>query len=1228
MRSVLSAVGVLCLSSVVFAQSDRGTITGTITDPGGLVISGAPIEVANVENGAKYQVGSSATGNYVVQVPTGTYTMSVVAPGFKRYIRPNLVVPVEQTLRVDIALSLGSNTESVTVTDSAPLLKTESGEMSHNITSETMDNLPVLGIGAAAVGSTGIRSAFSVTQLMPGAYWNPDQSLRVNGMEGNSASLRVEGQDATNVSTNGGYSQTEPSVEAVQEFAVQTSNFAAEFGQAGGGLFNVTMKSGTNRFHGSGYDYFVDEFLNAGYPFTNNGTGGLLRPEQRRNDYGFSLGGPVFIPKVYNGHDKTFFFFNFEQFRETVVTNNLPITVPTLAYRQGNFSQALITGPGGNLGTDGLGRPIIANTIYDPTTAFVQNGVTYTNPYPNNTIPLSQQDPVALKVQALFPLPTSSGLINNFLDTYANPRVSTIPSVKIDHSFNSNLKLSGYWSETNTESPNVTALAFPLGSNGGSSISAKTVRLNLDYIITPTLLLHFGGGVIRATSTPNVGAFDNSTIGLKGTNYNEFPYFSALSGAQGGMANFGTAGNSNSESVKPTSTVSLTWVRNNHTYKVGGEVIINGYVADNKTYSSGYMLFSPTQTALPSLNGVTLASTVGFAYASFLIGAPNTGYDSVPAAERVGSHSLDGFVQDSWKVTRKLTIDYGLRYDFQTYDKEHNGYMFEVGVNTPNPAAGGEPGGIIFESTCHCSFAHNYPFAFGPRLGLAYQFLPKTVFRAGVGVSYAKTPDDASTLGNAGSVKPFAGPAYGVPPFTLAQGLPYQITFPDFYAGQQPLAGTVGNPTNEIDPNAGRPARILQWTAGFQRELSNDLVVEASYVGNRGAWWSANTLTPQASNAIDPNTLAAYGLSWNNPADLSLLSAPLTSSIAASRTYACTPAVFSNGAQTTPAHPGGSSTCSFATPPYPGFPTGLTVAQTLRQFPEYTGIVQHWTPLGDTWYNALQAKLTKRFSHGLTGLVTYTWSKSMTLGAEDDNNYASPTTPVINNVFNRANQKTFSGYDQPQVLIISGTYITPGLTGNGFLGNKYLSWVARDWTLGAVMHYASGLLIKVPSATTGLAAYTEQNTTVDRVPGVPLFTQNLNCHCFDPNTTFVLNPAAWANPPTGQYGTASAYYTDYRQQRHPGENVSLARTFRIREGVSFQIRAEFTNIFNRTGLNAPTSTNAFAPQTKSGNQTTAGFGYINTAPGGGGGTNPAAGSASSLATPPPRQGQLVARFTF
>jgi outer membrane receptor protein involved in Fe transport len=216
------------------------------------------------------------------------------------------------------------------------------------------------------------------------------------------------------------------------------------------------------------------------------------------------------------------------------------------------------------------------------------------------------------------------------------------------------------------------------------------------------------------------------------------------------------------KNLKPTGTASLTWVRNNHTYKAGGELIVNGYPSFSETYSPGNMLYSPNQTGLPSLDGVSLPATVGFNYASFLIGSPNTGYVSVPAAMRSGNHSLAGFIEDNWKVARKLTLDYGLRYDFQTYLKEHNGYMFNVSPSTPNPTAGGLPGAIIFEGygggRCNCAFAHNYPWAFQPRLGLAYQITSKTVFRMGAGISYAKTSNDASKASNFGSTKPFAPP--------------------------------------------------------------------------------------------------------------------------------------------------------------------------------------------------------------------------------------------------------------------------------------------------------------------------------------------------------------------------------------------------------------------------------------------------------------------------------------
>ncbi|HEY7337587.1 MAG TPA: carboxypeptidase-like regulatory domain-containing protein [Bryobacteraceae bacterium] len=522
------------LSIPLFAQSDRGTITGTVADPAGAVVAAAPIEAKNVQTGNVYQGGTSATGNYVFQVPTGSYELTVTVPGFKKYVRQNIAVPVEQTIRIDVVLDVGSNAESVTVTESAPLLKTESGELSHNIEGSTLNNLPVLGTGSAAVGSTGIRSIWSVMNVIPGSYWTPDSAVRVNGTVSNMGSLRVEGQDSTNVYSRSTTSSNQPSVEAVQEFAIQTSNYAAEFGQAGAGLFNLTMKSGSNQFHGSAYDYFVNEDLNAGVPFTNSGNGHLLRPRARRNDYGFTVGGPVWIPKVYNGHDKTFFFFSWEQFRQTTVTNNTPVTVPTLLMRQGNFSQILT---GRTLGTDGLGRTLKENTIYDPSTARLVNGVTYTDPYPGNAVPAQQFDPVSLKLQAMVPLPQNSGLINNYLPVYANTRVSAIPSIKIDHSINARLKLSGYWADTTTSATGNAAFAYPLGSAGSTSLRSQTTRINVDYTITPTLLLHWGGGLVDLYNHPTQRTYDPvAGLGFTGTYASPplMPNFTGLSGSQGG----------------------------------------------------------------------------------------------------------------------------------------------------------------------------------------------------------------------------------------------------------------------------------------------------------------------------------------------------------------------------------------------------------------------------------------------------------------------------------------------------------------------------------------------------------------------------------------------------------------------------------------------------------------------------------------------------------------------
>ena len=1200
MRLSMRGLCLLLGITAAFGQSDRGTITGTVSDPAGAIVATAAIQVRNLETGAIYQAASSATGNYTLsQLPVGRYEMTVNVPGFKTFRRPGLMVDVAQTYRVDVVLEVGSSAESITVSEAAPLLKTESGELSHNVSTNTLDNLPVLQTGAAA-GASGIRNPYAVVQLLPGGEFllsaqspgavGGDVAIRINGSPSNTESLLIEGQDAT----NGWYSvqdQTQPSVEAIQEFAIQTSNYAAEFGQVGGGLFNTTMKSGTNQLHGSAYDYFVNEFLNAGVPFTNNGNGELLRPRQRRNDYGFSLGGPVMIPKIFNGHDRLFFFFNFEQFRQTTITNNVYTTVPTAAYRAGNFTQALT---GKQLGTDPLGRPILENTVYDPASTFISNGLQERNPYVNNTIPASAMDPVALKVQSLIPLPSKSGLVNNYLPTYSNAVATTIPSIKTDYQISARSKLAVFWSLNRQDNPNNGLLPPPIRSSQPRLVNSNTYRVNFDETLTPTVLLHVGAGLMDTKINDHSDRFNSETeLGLAGTNSTLFPVFGGLNQPRGGLSSGMGPGNQiHLIYRKPTGNVSLTWVHNNHTLKFGGEVMVNGYQMFNETYSMGWLEFSPDETGLPSLNGVSLPGTVGYSYASFLLGAVDNGYDAVPAVTHMGAHALSGFAQDTWKATRKLTIDFGLRYDFSTYLKDGNGYYGIFSGNTPNPAAGGLPGAIIYEGygggRCNCAFAHNYPFAFGPRVGIAYQMTSKTVVRVGGGVSYFKTDDNQLGF-SAGSEYLYNTATYGSPAYYMRNGLPYTITFPNFYAGQYLFPGVLGSAPQEMDQNAGRPARQVQWSVGVQRELEPNLVVEATYVGNRGAYWNAGGMVNP--NAISEQRLEAFGLSLNNPADLKILAAPLNSPTAAA--------------------------AGFGNPPYPGFPMTATVAQSLRPFPQYGNITNwHWVPDGDTWYQSLQTKLTKRLSHGLEVGSSFTWSKSLESGVEDD--FGRGGGVFINNVFNRANQKTYSAYDQPFLLVFSGTYTTPRLSGdNAFTSNKVGRAIAKDWQIGALMRYGSGLPILSPQATTNLTAYTFQPTLMNRVPGVPLFTHNLNCGCFDPNTTFVLNPAAWANPLPGQYGTAAAYYGDYRYERRPVEDMSIARDFRIRERANLQIRLEFTNIFNRTEFNNPTSLTAVATQTRVNNsnlnsQTVSGFGYIN----------------NGTVFGQPRQGQIVARFSF
>jgi len=321
MRVLTLALCCVLFSMVLLGQAGTGTITGTVTDPAGASVANVPVEVRNTDTNVPYPTVTTDTGAYtVLRLPPGPYTVTIAAPGFKKLNRTGLVVAAGQTLPLDLALEVGANTESVTVTAEGTLLKTESGDVSHNITLAQLDELPILGIGTANAGSSGIRNPFNSMVFLPGVSYAANSQVIINGAPNNSAAYRVEGLDNTNHVTPPNSFAIEmnmPNSDAIQEMAIQTSNYAAEFGQAGGGLFNMTMKSGTNQFHGSAFEYFVNEDLNAAIPFSFTPEGGKFRPRNRRNDWGGTFGGPVWIPKLYDGRNRTFFFYSYEYFKET-----------------------------------------------------------------------------------------------------------------------------------------------------------------------------------------------------------------------------------------------------------------------------------------------------------------------------------------------------------------------------------------------------------------------------------------------------------------------------------------------------------------------------------------------------------------------------------------------------------------------------------------------------------------------------------------------------------------------------------------------------------------------------------------------------------------------------------------------------------------------------------------------------------------------------------------------
>src|SRR5579862_192853 len=925
-RTAVFTLCALFTALLAFGQVGNGTITGTVVDQAGAVVAGAPVQIKNVDTGVVYSGASSTAGNYTISdLPVGKYSITVTVQGFKAYTHTNLAVEAAQTLREDVALQVGSSSESVTVTAESTLLKTETGDLATNITLTQIDELPLMGIGVNNSGTSGYRNPYNVITTIPGAVnYNAMNAIGLNVNNLTTQSMLVDGQESTTrvlgIGGTGQYYQIgQMGVDSLQEVSYQTSNYAAEYGTASSVVINQTMKSGTNTYHGSAFDYVVNEDLNAGEPFSisgcltglngvqscanGGGSGGKYQPRQRRQDFGGTLGGPVVIPKIYNGHNKTFWYFSYEQYAETDFYQ-FGDTVAVPAYIGGNFAAI---SPNGNcslcstygiqqtaLGTpkvqlDPLGNQMFANEIYDPATRGVTStGLGYATPFPGNVIPPTRFSPLTVKLQTLI---SSLGvnaqdpsLTGNYTASIPGVRYSAIPSIKIDHNLDSKDKLSFFYSENNTvgqiSSPlgNADGLPKEIGAYRGTFIPTWTYRLNYDRTLTPTILLHLGAGYLHTSFSDRAPflSFNPSQFGLTGfLNDRQFPSFTGMNScggtvfapctAYGGMQNIGTAAQIQSLNYeeKPSFVANTTWVRGKHTYKIGAELYLEQTYTgafSGVTFATGVGPTSDPFTPTNSYNGYN----TGFGYASFLLGDYSSITQTPQENTREGSQEWGLYIQDSWKVNRKLTLDYGLRWDYATPEHEQYGRLGQFDPTLANANAGGRLGSTIFANTCGCSFYQSaYPYAIGPRLGIAYQITPKTVFRGGWGVNYQFIANPAGATIGTNGVYPVAAnsPAY-IPPaaqFVNDQvpGAIQQPTWP-VSANIYPVVGTIGPTPYMPDQQENRPPRVNQFSAGIQQELTRSFVVEASYVGNRAAWIPGGPLGYQSQ--LSAAAYARYGL--------------------------------------------------------------------------------------------------------------------------------------------------------------------------------------------------------------------------------------------------------------------------------------------------------------------------------------------------------------------------------
>jgi hypothetical protein len=1107
----------LVMGVAAMAQEFRGTILGRITDSSGAIIGGAAIQVVNTDTNVTVSTTSNQDGNY--QVPflnPGNYRVVVDHPGFKKTERQNIRVSVTSQVALDFALEVGAVNETVNVTASAPLLNTNDADLGQVINSNYVTQV--------AIDVHNGRNVINLARFAPGVgggtgtYSSNSQaqfSINGGGSTQNGNEFMVDGIPNT-VPTGGGLITFVPSLDSVEEVKVQTTMFDAAYGHTNGGAVNIVTKGGTNQLHGAVYNYKRWRALNANN-WTNNRVG-TPNPPVNYDQYGYTIGGPVYIPKVFDGRNRTFFSTSLERDHDNRDGGHLG-RLPTAAERQGNFSQTL----------SAVGGPF---ALYDPNTTAVNNGRATRTPFPNATIPASQLSPIGVAALGLLPLPNQAGATQIGKFNWAETAVYTVQqkqwSVRIDEYLSANQRLFARVSRLERD---VFEHEFFPGDynwpvNGGlNTVELRpmtSIALDDTFTLSPTFIGSVRYGLSRRFSTIQIGGYglDPAALKLPAAIVNNqatrgYPIFNL-------GENMPTIGSSLSNLANDVHAVLVTMTKliRSHSVKFGIDYRLTRLnQLSPGAAGAGTFNFSSTFTRSDPFTPSS-GNTSGSAIASLLLGIPDSGSLGYTSPLSLQNHYLAGFVQETWRVNSKLTLNFGLRYDLETpYTERYNRvtYGFDFAAPLPAKVPGLDlRGGAVFAGVNGAPRREGNLDSnnFAPRFGFAWGVAPKTVVRGGYGLFYSSQIENSSFLGQVSafdSITPYVGTIdSGATPFTtLANPFPAGFNVPP--GSSAGLNAQIGNSLTFVNPGRVSPYN-QQWQFSVQRQMPSNIVVEAAYVG----MLSLKELGSFNLNEL-PDQYLPRGNEQNNRVPNPFLGVfPATSTL--------------------------------------GQGTTITQRQLWLGYPQFTSLAMDSVNAGRSVYHALQTKLDKRLSHGLSLLFSYTFSKLMT-------NVNSSASYVNDRHFYRG----ISRYDEPHLVRAVLTYAPSVKFQRSTLAGKFADGVLGGWTVAGYYTYESGTPLSISQANG--RPFRIRNEVI----GGPVESRLGDRRDAQGR---VLNPYFDINafqPLASQYVISPdpQYLAELRAPAGHTLNAFLYKSFRILERLRLEVNMQAESVTNSPNFNSP-----------------------------------------------------------